>query len=124
MVRSSISRDSSRRSNRMVEIVFVLSVLCVVAIVLARRAPIGDSGAIVSYAAVLFVYALLFFLVTGMAWLILLILHAVPIEAIARRSFGIYDIELPLLRTIVAGPPLLGALVFAAALWRRSRPRQ
>jgi hypothetical protein len=107
-----------------VEIVFVLSVFGVVAIVLARRAPIGDSGATVSHAAALFSYALIFFLVTGIAWFILLFLHAVPIEAIASRSFGIYNIELPLLRLIVGGPPLLGALVFAAALWRRSRPHQ
>ena len=100
----------------MVEIVLVLSMFCVAAIALARCAPTGN-------VAVVFFYAVIFLFASGMAWVMALQVHAVPIDAIDRRSFGIYDLQ-PWLRTVFLGPPILGALVFAAALWNRGRHRQ
>jgi hypothetical protein len=99
----------------MIAILSVLSAFCIVTIVVARYASLGN-------AAVVFGSTVIFLFATGWAWVMLLVVNAVPVDAIAQRSFGLYDVQ-PWRGTVIFGPPLLGALVFAAALWRRGRPR-
>src|SRR5262245_3516843 len=99
----------------MIAIVFVLGAFCLVAIVAARYAPAGNVEAVVGGTAV-------FLFASAVVWVLLLMLHAIPIETIARRSFGLYDLQ-PWLGAVIYGPPIVGALAFAAALWRRSRRR-
>jgi hypothetical protein len=84
--------------------------VCIIAIVASRSAPARSMRALLGYTA-------LFWLVSKQAWGMILFLNLDTIGSVG-RSFGVYDLD-PWFPTIGLVPPLVGAFVFAIALWRR-----
>ena len=93
----------------------VLVAVCMIAIVASRSAPARSMPALLGYTA-------LFWLVSQQVWEMVLFLNLVPISSVG-RSFGVYDL-VPWFPTIGLVPPLVGAFVFAVALWLRWRRRR
>jgi hypothetical protein len=101
----------------MFEIVFVFIAVSALAIIASRwtqrLAPVRSL-------LVLFGCTVFFLMASVPAWSMIVFLGIVPIDSIARRSFGVYYLY-PWKQTIVLVPPFVGALMFAIALWLRWR---
>lgn len=106
----------------MIAIVLVLSVFCVVAIVAARYVPMGSGEFVIGCTFIFLILSCAFLILSCAVWVQLLMFNVVPVDAIARRSFGTYDLQ-PWLGTVIYAPPLIGTAAFAATLWRKCNPR-